>query len=77
MMFLLYVHDEQNAQCSPPPPPVGNIEDPVTTASEPNDAQSPKAYTTEDYLEITEEQLKASSPVTSRETMAASPPRQD
>ncbi|KAG2270349.1 hypothetical protein Bca52824_064904 [Brassica carinata] len=55
-------------------------------------------YTTEDYLKITEEQLKASSPgksqtddqiqtqepavqsqpeVTSRETMAASPPRQD
>ncbi|KAG5405244.1 hypothetical protein IGI04_011363 [Brassica rapa subsp. trilocularis] len=27
-----------------------------------NDAQSPKAYTTEDYLKITEEQLKASSP---------------
>ncbi|KAG5389402.1 hypothetical protein IGI04_030943 [Brassica rapa subsp. trilocularis] len=63
-----------------------------------NDAQSPKAYTTEDYLKITEEQLKASSPgkiqredqiqtqeravqsqpeVTSRETMAASSPRQD
>ncbi|CAG7882052.1 unnamed protein product [Brassica rapa] len=52
----------QNAQFSPPPPPVGNIEDPVTTASEPNDAQSRKAYTTEDYLKITEEQLKASSP---------------
>ncbi|CAF2233390.1 BnaAnng19140D [Brassica napus] len=63
-----------------------------------DDAQSPKAYTTEDYLKITEEQLKASSPgkiqredqiqtqeravqsqpeVTSRETMAASSPRQD
>ncbi|KAG2333007.1 hypothetical protein Bca52824_004187 [Brassica carinata] len=27
-----------------------------------NVAQSPKAYTTEDYLKITEEQLKASSP---------------
>ncbi|WZY96035.1 hypothetical protein YC2023_068364 [Brassica napus] len=88
----------QNAQCSPPPPPVGNIEDPVTTTSEPNDAQSQKAYTIEDYLKITEEQIKASSPgksqtedqiqtqepavqsqpeVTSRETMAASPPRQD
>ncbi|XP_024012680.1 sec-independent protein translocase protein TATB, chloroplastic isoform X2 [Eutrema salsugineum] len=45
----------------PRPPPVLNTEDPVT-ASEPNDAQSPKAYTTEDYLKVTEEQLKASSP---------------
>ncbi|XP_018512633.1 sec-independent protein translocase protein TATB, chloroplastic [Brassica rapa] len=45
----------------PPPPSVRNIEDPLT-ASEPNDAQSPKAYTAEDYLKITEEQLKASSP---------------
>ncbi|KAL0843927.1 hypothetical protein Bca101_017173 [Brassica carinata] len=81
----------------PPPPSVRNIEDPVT-ASEPNDDKSPKAYTTEDYLKITEEQLKASSPgksqtedqiqtqepavqsqpeVTLRQTMAASPPRQD
>ncbi|CAN7115121.1 unnamed protein product [Brassica rapa subsp. narinosa] len=81
----------------PPTPSVRNIEDPLT-ASEPNDAQSPKAYTAEDYLNITEEQLKASSPgkiqiedqtqtqepavqsqpeVTLRETMAASPPRQD
>ncbi|WZY81410.1 hypothetical protein YC2023_027794 [Brassica napus] len=41
-----------------PPPSVSNIEDPVTA----NDAQSPKAYTAEDYLKITEEQLKASSP---------------
>ncbi|CAG7905400.1 unnamed protein product [Brassica rapa] len=86
----------RNAQCSPPPPPVGNIEDPVTTTTD--DAQSQKAYTIEDYLKITEEQIKASSPgksqtedqiqtqepavqsqpeVTSRETMAASPPRQD
>ncbi|CAN7141886.1 unnamed protein product [Brassica rapa subsp. narinosa] len=60
-----------------------------------DDAESPKAYTTEDYLKITEDQLKVSSPgksqtedqiqtqepavqsqpeVTSRETMAASPP---
>ncbi|KAJ0261742.1 Sec-independent protein translocase protein TATB [Hirschfeldia incana] len=75
----------------PPPPSVGNIEDPLTA----NDAQSPNAYTTDDYLKVTEKQLKASSPgksqtedqiqtqvqsqaeVTLRETMAASPPRQD
>ncbi|KAJ4907526.1 hypothetical protein Rs2_11184 [Raphanus sativus] len=81
----------------PPPTSVSNIEDSVA-ASEPNDVQSPKAYTTEDYLKITEEQLKASSPgksqtedqtrtqeplqppepeVTLRETMSASPSRQD
>ncbi|XP_010444864.1 PREDICTED: sec-independent protein translocase protein TATB, chloroplastic-like [Camelina sativa] len=44
----------------PPPPSAPQIEDPVT-ASDPNDVQSPKAYTTEDYLKITEEQLKAKS----------------
>ncbi|CAE6236424.1 unnamed protein product [Arabidopsis arenosa] len=90
----------------PPPPSVPSTEAPVT-ANDPNDAQSPKAYTTEDYLKITEEQLKASSPAesqtedqtqtqeplqprtvqtptgesqpngTTRETTAASPPRQD
>ncbi|KAG2310402.1 hypothetical protein Bca4012_024918 [Brassica carinata] len=46
----------------PPPPPVPSTEDTVTSASDPNDALSPKAYTTEDYLKITEEQLKAFSP---------------
>ncbi|KAF8113509.1 hypothetical protein N665_0049s0025 [Sinapis alba] len=46
----------------PPTPSVPSTEDPVTAASDPNDVQSPKAYTTEDYLKITEEQLKALSP---------------
>ncbi|KAL0673585.1 hypothetical protein Bca4012_001566 [Brassica carinata] len=92
----VYNQNRMNTARSPPPS-VRNIEDPLT-ASEPNDAQSQKAYTTEDYLKITEEQLKASSlgksqredqtqtqepavqiqpEVTLRETMAASPPRQD
>ncbi|XP_010482606.1 PREDICTED: sec-independent protein translocase protein TATB, chloroplastic [Camelina sativa] len=44
----------------PPPPAAPQIEDPVT-ASDSNDVQSPKAYTTEGYLKITEEQLKAAS----------------
>ncbi|WZZ22889.1 hypothetical protein YC2023_124276 [Brassica napus] len=35
---------------------------PLSQYSQVDDAQSPKAYTTEDYLKITEEQLKASSP---------------
>ncbi|KAG2328227.1 hypothetical protein Bca52824_010955 [Brassica carinata] len=43
----------------PPPPHVGNIEDPVT-ANEPNDAQPPEAYTAEDYLKKSRS-LKSSS----------------
>ncbi|CAH8279374.1 unnamed protein product [Arabidopsis lyrata] len=49
----------------PPPPSVPSTEAPVT-ANDPNDSQSPKAYTMEDYLKITEEQLKASSPAESQ-----------
>ncbi|XP_009127239.1 sec-independent protein translocase protein TATB, chloroplastic isoform X1 [Brassica rapa] len=59
----VYNQNRMNTGTTPPPPPpsVPRTEDPVT-ASDPNDAQSPKAYTTEDYLKITEEQLKALSP---------------
>ncbi|CAN6842665.1 unnamed protein product [Brassica oleracea] len=59
----VYNQNRMNTGTTPPPPPtpVPSTEDPVT-ASDPNDAQSPKAYTTEDYLKITEEQLKALSP---------------
>ncbi|CAA7059550.1 unnamed protein product [Microthlaspi erraticum] len=57
------VYNPSRTNPSPPPSPsVPSTEDPVT-ASDPtdDDAQSPKAYTTEEYLKITEEQLKASS----------------
>ncbi|CAN8252703.1 unnamed protein product [Cochlearia groenlandica] len=54
-------------QPPPSPPSVPSNEDPKTVEPSPktvdelndDDAQSPKAYTTEDYLKITEEQLKA------------------
>ncbi|KAF8116785.1 hypothetical protein N665_0014s0049 [Sinapis alba] len=54
------VYNQNRMNSARPPPPS------VVTASEPNVAESPKAYTTEDYLKITEEQLKASSPVKSQ-----------
>lgn len=90
----VYNQNRMNTGTPPPPPtPVPRTEDPVTAASDPNDVQSPKAYTTEDYLKITEEQLKALSPgeagdqeklQTSTEesqpkgtSTATSPPRQD
>ncbi|KAJ0234998.1 Sec-independent protein translocase protein TATB [Hirschfeldia incana] len=61
----VYNQNRMNTATPPPPPPtpVPSTEDPpVTAASELDDAQSPKAYTTEEYLKITEEQLKALSP---------------
>ncbi|EOA12724.1 hypothetical protein CARUB_v10028150mg [Capsella rubella] len=60
----VYNQNRMNTAQPPPPPPpppptsVPRSEDPVT-ATDPNDVQSPKAYTTEEYLKITEEQLKA------------------
>uniref|UniRef100_A0A1J3ITV4 Sec-independent protein translocase protein TATB, chloroplastic n=1 Tax=Noccaea caerulescens TaxID=107243 RepID=A0A1J3ITV4_NOCCA len=55
------VYNPNRTNPSPPPPSVPSTEDPVT-ANDPNDdAQTPKPYTTEEYLKITEEQLKASS----------------
>jgi TatA/E family protein of Tat protein translocase len=61
----------------PPPPSVPSTEAPVT-ANDPNDSQSPKAYTSEDYLKFTEEQLKALSPAESQtedQTQTQEPPQ--
>ncbi|CAH8373534.1 unnamed protein product [Eruca vesicaria subsp. sativa] len=61
----MYNQNRMNTGPTPPPPPptpAPSTEDPVTAANDLNDVQSPKAYTTEDYLKITEEQLKALSP---------------
>ncbi|KAL1218683.1 Sec-independent protein translocase protein TATB [Cardamine amara subsp. amara] len=59
----VYNQNRMNSVQPPPPPPpsVPSTEAPVTANDPTDDAQSPKAYTTEDYLKITEEQLKASS----------------
>ncbi|XP_010442771.1 PREDICTED: sec-independent protein translocase protein TATB, chloroplastic-like [Camelina sativa] len=76
----VYNQNRTNTVQPPPPPPPSapQIEDPVT-ASDSNDVQSPKAYTTEDYLKITKEQLKAKSTAESQtedQTQTQEPPQQ-